>query len=585
MNSTLSIVPEGRPAIIDKPHQILHAFAFVLVLVAPTIAVDRAIGVVAGDGLLWAYRLTPAEGENPESCRIALGKAFTETQLSWAPRRSDRNIVGQIRGAAVLRKEMHVFFSDGSLRVYSLASMNGISTAQSLGNDATPLAVATDHANHTLYAIVPIDIARTAAGKEADRENRLRELRDIRPRVSPESKDDLPESDEPVSEPPLWPGATHAVVRFQTGRWIPDRPIATDWITNQTTIHLAAWKEKLHVVLSTVDTDEYRYVTSPAPDADWTTPAQLLPLAAATNVIDLLNDKEKIYAVVRTGAVRFALAELQDQKWIAGRPLTVTDQTFQPVRNDVAFAVTETKEGTRRLIGVWGDSEGFIQSTMWPITGGDAIAKVASVPQLAPGTEPIHRNWKRQFLPFVVLAIILGVLYWRRKTAVGTAIVIPPQYRLASNSRRLAAFSLDLAIGMPVIALCVSPLFQTVSDDTLHENIAILGDAYFVQTMGRLVLATGFFVLYSIIFELLWSATPGKRIMGCRVLSETGQPASKPRIVIRNLLKMLEFYPDLFPTLILVLLTKSRQRLGDLLARTIVVEPADPTINPDHIPQ
>lgn len=535
----------------------------------PVIAQEQVVDVVAGDGVLWAYRRVQADGDKPESCRIAFGKPASDTRISWAPKLADRQLVGQIQAAAVPGNELHVFFSDGSFRVYSLKSMAGIGTAQSLGDNAKPLAVATDHTSQTICAIVPIEIARTAATREADRQKRINQLH------QPDPSDEPSESEEESSEPPLWPEASHAVVKFQTGRWIPDRPFPPGWFADDSVIHLAAWKERLHVVWSTNDSAEPRYSVGSAPDKDWSVPTPMLPLAKTTRILDLLNHGDVVYSVIEVGNRQYTLAEHKDGKWIAAKPFSIMGQPFQHKHTDVAFTIT-TANGIPRVVGVWSDNKGFVQSTMWPMTGGDAVADVVFVSQLGPSSEPIRRNWRRQALPFVVLAGILGVLYWRRKTAVTTTIVIPAQFRLASNSRRLAAFSLDVAITMPVIAACLGPVIASASEEATLINRAVFGDDYFAALMSRWFLATAFFVVYTIVFELLWSATPGKRIMRCRVITESGQPVPKPRIVLRNVLKLLEFYPDVIATLVLVLLTRSRQRLGDLLARTIVVEHADP---------
>lgn len=61
---------------------------------------------------------------------------------------------------------------------------------------------------------------------------------------------------------------------------------------------------------------------------------------------------------------------------------------------------------------------------------------------------------------------------------------------------------------------------------------------------------------------------------GCRVTSEDGGPCSLGAIIVRNVLRCVEFFPrfGFVPMLILVFLTRNRQRLGDLVARSVVVE-------------
>jgi uncharacterized RDD family membrane protein YckC len=90
------------------------------------------------------------------------------------------------------------------------------------------------------------------------------------------------------------------------------------------------------------------------------------------------------------------------------------------------------------------------------------------------------------------------------------------------------------------------------------------------------VVACAGYTLYCITCEALYGATPGKLVLQCRVVDEDGQRCRIGQVLIRNALRLVELFPlfQLWPTLILMLFTRKRQRLGDLLARTIVVERA-----------
>ena len=70
--------------------------------------------------------------------------------------------------------------------------------------------------------------------------------------------------------------------------------------------------------------------------------------------------------------------------------------------------------------------------------------------------------------------------------------------------------------------------------------------------------------------------------MKCRVIHEEGMPASVKQIVVRNLSRVVEFDPYLMLWMftMLIFVTRKRQRLGDLVARTIVVEPCEPITPP-----
>jgi uncharacterized RDD family membrane protein YckC len=76
------------------------------------------------------------------------------------------------------------------------------------------------------------------------------------------------------------------------------------------------------------------------------------------------------------------------------------------------------------------------------------------------------------------------------------------------------------------------------------------------------------------------AATPGKRAMGLRVVSETGGPASVGAVMLRNVARGADALPVAYFTGLLVcLFTRRFQRLGDLVARTLVVY-----VNPSAAP-
>jgi hypothetical protein len=95
-----------------------------------------------------------------------------------------------------------------------------------------------------------------------------------------------------------------------------------------------------------------------------------------------------------------------------------------------------------------------------------------------------------------------------------------------------------------------------------------------VWFLAVLVIA-GFLLFYGYFagFEAFWHGqTPGKRLIGLRVLSVTGRPARIDEAILRNLLRVIDQLPGVYAIGILTMLVSSRnQRLGDLAAGTVVV--------------
>jgi uncharacterized RDD family membrane protein YckC len=78
---------------------------------------------------------------------------------------------------------------------------------------------------------------------------------------------------------------------------------------------------------------------------------------------------------------------------------------------------------------------------------------------------------------------------------------------------------------------------------------------------------------YPVVFELSRSgATPGKSVVGIKVVMDDGLPITPAASFTRNLLRVADFLPFLFGAAIVsMLLRKDCKRLGDLAAATLVV--------------
>jgi uncharacterized RDD family membrane protein YckC len=81
-------------------------------------------------------------------------------------------------------------------------------------------------------------------------------------------------------------------------------------------------------------------------------------------------------------------------------------------------------------------------------------------------------------------------------------------------------------------------------------------------------------VFYFVALEGRWGLTLGKLAMKIRVVDRSGQPPGIRRASVRMLLRLLEVNPLLLggvPAGLVACLSKSRQRLGDMLAGTYVL--------------
>lgn len=87
------------------------------------------------------------------------------------------------------------------------------------------------------------------------------------------------------------------------------------------------------------------------------------------------------------------------------------------------------------------------------------------------------------------------------------------------------------------------------------------------------LIAFVFFWGYYIFFEMLWNGqTPGKRMVGLRVIRVDGMPVTAVEVVIRNLVRLIDFLPSAYGVgVISMFVNEKSRRLGDLAAGTVVV--------------
>ena len=157
---------------------------------------------------------------------------------------------------------------------------------------------------------------------------------------------------------------------------------------------------------------------------------------------------------------------------------------------------------------------------------------------------------------------------------------VPLAFALASIGNRFLAAAIDHAIQYTAIVLVVWT-FLTIanidlmgSPDPKSRSFADLPNwTIAVMIICLFLLFTGYFIL----FEWLWDGqTPGKRLLGLRVIREDGRPVTLWEAIARNLLRIFDSVPGFFVPvysvgLIVIFLSTRDQRVGDIFAGTVVI--------------
>jgi len=147
-----------------------------------------------------------------------------------------------------------------------------------------------------------------------------------------------------------------------------------------------------------------------------------------------------------------------------------------------------------------------------------------------------------------------------------TPEAVPLEFQTANVGSRILAYVIDMAV---VVAGIFAGLFA----------VALLGQATdvvvpdWVAITIVLVLLPSWWLGYFIGFETLWRGrTLGKAALGLRVVTTEGAPVRFRHAAIRGLLGVVDIaIASGFFAVVFILLTKDNQRLGDLVAGTLVL--------------
>jgi len=169
-------------------------------------------------------------------------------------------------------------------------------------------------------------------------------------------------------------------------------------------------------------------------------------------------------------------------------------------------------------------------------------------------------------------------------------------YQVSGPFRRVFAYGLDLLVsigGYAAFVIVVYLLFLFA----IMPLAGMVGGTNFIQAlMGMLsgLIAVGYFIVYwfyGAYLETNWNGqTIGKRVIKMRVISTDGSAIDGVQAILRNFFRLLDImpfvpiaaifnleqpFPAIIPTclfgLVIMMLTKNYQRVGDLVAGTVVI--------------
>ncbi|MBI5302171.1 MAG: RDD family protein [Chloroflexi bacterium] len=137
---------------------------------------------------------------------------------------------------------------------------------------------------------------------------------------------------------------------------------------------------------------------------------------------------------------------------------------------------------------------------------------------------------------------------------------------LASLIDSLIQAALYLALLIGIMAINASDLFKELPMSVQDWLVALVLLVLFLIQFG-----------YFFFFEIILNGqSPGKRALGLRVVKENGYPLSVLDALIRNIVRVIDFFPFAYGVGVIVMFSNSRaKRLGDFAAGTVVVKLKD----------
>jgi uncharacterized RDD family membrane protein YckC len=495
--------------------------------------------LVGGPRALWVYDVRPAAGGEDVlwfSFRLAEGPGADRFVPLPIP-----GLTGAIRAATVRGDFLHAVFSDGSHWRFAPTSpgWQTVSTAVrftevNLPGSAVPRAVCSDGPGDRLYALV------SASEGGGD-------------------------------------GTTGrwAILRYVDGEWSADRDGPAMGGESAGVVALAVSEGDVHLFAqSGVSGGPITHWQSAHREGAWSPPG-ILPLqeSRAEWAVGWINGRLTVLAAVsHDDGVALELLSYDDGSWREGPAMIGQDGAAVTFPLPVSMALY-----SGRAVAATRDGSGSVMVGVWSATDGTTIEAPAAVASLnaARGRESVDSM--RQLLQYMVLAAVLMLVFLRRREGIMTVAPLSAPFIRARLARRMSGLLIDLAITSPIWLTVVYVMVRTGGADmTFGEQIA-LGPEGVPSVMFWGWSAVGVVMaLYGGICEALMRTTPGKRLVGCTVIGEDGQACRIGGLLIRNVVRIVEFH---FPPLaILVFMTPNRQRLGDLLGKSLVVESGPPTV-------
>jgi len=560
----------------------IWAFLFGLALLAAAV---RADGSEKGT----SYRLAAAGNDYVVWAVISEWSAEADQWVNWLgyrektkPRMVPAISIGpqirQIDRLAVVGENLHVFFENGTH--YQYAKSWG-RREQHLPGRVVPLAIAGEATRERpmLWAVVKPETAKAVWSRWAKRVAR----RGTQPSATREVDVEEPVRTTVTTQVGAVASDVVHLVQYDGSTWRPGfagpggcEPNARVWLCVSVDAHHLLWQ-------SEEDDSRIHYATYE--EGRWRVKKPIQLAHAVHHSIAAVINRQVIFAGLVDDGEQSPLMRCDRWVWL---PKNGENGVWDALSSLQADGDGQTIYlPTNAALSALGDQlmalrmgeEGDAEAASWrAVAEGPPAEPFQVIPVLGRGGERGEAAPQDLFAMMIVGAVMLLVL-WVRREKISLPVALPAGYSIVGPGKRAVAALIDLLPAMIVAGMIwyepllpfskeLSAAFRSGDEETLR-SLEAPASLLWAGVSFRLMYA-----LYCLVLELLMGATPGKRLLGSMVLSESLERPNTVQIVIRNITKLIELEPALliWPFMLVIFFTTNRQRIGDLLARTIVVE-------------
>ena len=285
----------------------------------------------------------------------------------------------------------------------------------------------------------------------------------------------------------------------------------------------------------------------------------------------MLSGRAVLVTTSQTDKINLAIHEIKGDT-LTSEPQTIAQQG-EPLALPLGTAPLTCSLGKTshsQLVLLWKDAEKY-HCAFVNLSG--EVVQSEEVPELTKESSSLEQNKILEYILLGIPALLLAyILFSPRKQQIGP-MILPARFIPGSLPKRFAAMLVDW---IPFSILGLVAIKYTHQDMTIEEIASAMmpnQEGFQVEMLLYMVGAMIAWVIYGAIMECLLGATLGKMLLRLEVTSSDGKRPTARQAILRNLIKPIEIqWPICVFTMIIPLMNRMHQRLGDIMARTVAVE-------------